>query len=207
MVRYNDEGGPSRSTLGHRITIYLLIFLALFLAYGWLKLYFTGPELGVTTILKVKPKPVIVKETKYSERIPERVECIPVEIKVPDAKAIEELERKYSGNAIGLDLQRSVMLGEYTLPKMPYGGEALVTVEGEKPTLSVLPKKQPFFEWGSLREFGLGFGAGQNGYAWRAKYRQDLFRVGPVMMTGEAAVQGDEARSYWTALIEANIRF
>lgn len=192
------------SVSGIKLSTYGLALVATLAGYGWLKSYLEGPDLQVATIYKFKPKPVVVVETRFSEKIRTVVKEVKVEVKEPTPKQQEKLEQKY-----GLSLDGKDLLGEWQIPKTPYGGDAIIAVGPTgRVEVVVKPKAKPFFELGGRRELGLGLGQTSLGASWKVYYEQDLARVGPVQFSGEAAF-GDrgDGRAQWSAMVKAGVRF
>lgn len=190
-----------------KIVFYAVLLLAILAGYGWLKAYLVGPDLAVTTLYKVKTVPTVVKETKESVRIKEvRVE-VPVYIKVPTEKEKERIEEKYQGSGVDLDVE--TLLGEWFGPKSPWGSSILVTKGADDHVkVTVLPKERPFFQLGGARGIGAGVGQSNLGISWRLFYEQDIVRVGPVWINGEASF-GDlgNGQSHWRVEAKAIVRF
>jgi len=186
---------------------YALILACILLGYGWAKSYLTGPDIQQVTVYRTKPSPKVAPETKASERMQEETRCVQVEVKKPTLKELEAIAKKYEAPKLTINWPDATLLGEYEVPKMPYGGTTAVVVEGTTPTVVTLPKPRPFFELGGMREVGIGVGVGSYSPTWRGKFRQDLLRVGPVIGTIEVSSTGYGSQSYWSALLEANVRF
>jgi hypothetical protein len=191
-----------------KILNYLLILVCILLAYGWAKSYLLGPDPQYTTIYRVKKVPVLVEQTKASEKMEEKEECVQMVVKSPTLEELTDLASKYESPKYTIDWGNVKIIGEYKVPKAPYGGEVVAGVQGDgKPFVIVDPKKPPLFELGGMRELGISYGYGSVNPSWRAKLRQDLFRVGPVIGTAEVSVNGWGSQSYWSAMLEANVRF
>lgn len=193
--------------MARKLLNYLLILVCILLAYGWAKTYLQGPDLVYSTAYRIKRVPVMAEETKRSEKIPEEIRCVQVVTKSPTIKQLEEIARTYEAPEFKIEWPDVTLLGEYKIPDAPYGGTAVVGVQDQQPFVVVKPKERPFFELGGMRELGIAAGVGANGTAWRGKLRQDLFRIGPVIGTAEVAVNGHGHTSYWSAMLEANVRF
>lgn len=194
-----------RSMNAAKLVTYGAILLCLLAGYGWLKAYLVGPDERVSTIYRFKPKPVVVTETKYSEKIRTVVKEVRVEVKVPTEAQKEKLEGRF-GYKLGIGEE---LLGEWNLPRAPYGGTTMVTVKPDgTPTVVTVPNAQPFFELGGMREFGAEYGMTSLGRSWQAFYHQDLLRVGPVWVGGRAAF-GDpgNGKAQWSVMASASVRF
>ena len=190
-----------------RIVLYLLILFSVLSGFGWLKAYLVGPDISVATLYRVKPVATVVRETKESVKIKEVKVEVPVYIKQPDQEQKDKLEKKYEG--AGLDLDLNKLLGEFLIPKSPYGADAVVTLKPDGHVeVTAKPKARPFFEFGGSRAIGGGVGYTNWGQSWRLFYEQDILRVGPVWFSGEASF-GDpgNGKAHWRVEAQAKVRF
>jgi hypothetical protein len=182
---------------------------------GWIKPYLAGPDLAMTTIYRPKPVPVHVETVKWLKKVEtkvvkERIE-IPVEVigDVPLSEA-KRLAEDFHISIPDLQKENRKLVDVLDVPKAPHGGEMALTVNTASGKIDGIfrPKPAPMIEVGGLREAGAEFDPLNN--AVTGYYRQDLLRVGPVVISGRAFVTGPltprNAPTYGAA-IGAAVRF
>lgn len=175
------------------ITIPLLIAIVVgsLVLFGWIKSYVEGPNLALTSLYHPKPVPVKVEKVKWLTKIKTEQVQVPVEVirEVP----VKEAARLDKDFGIKLDLlhaENKELSTVLTVPKAAYGGEMAVIVNtGTGKTDGIFkPNGAPFIEFGGIKEIGLDYNPLSS--AGTVYYRQDLVRVGPVIVNGKAFVSG-----------------
>jgi hypothetical protein len=177
---------PSWLSLG----VLAAIVVGVLFVVGWIKPYLNGPDLALTTIYRPKPVPVRVETVKWLKgdtRVKtERVE-VPVEV-IREVPA--KVEKQLLGFGLSLkDLQakKEELVDVLDVPRAPHGGEMALTVNTETGKIdgTFKPKAAPLIEFGGIRAAGGAFDPIAKrivGY-----YRQDLIRVGPVVVNGRVS--------------------
>jgi hypothetical protein len=182
---------------------------------GWIKPYLNGPDLAVATIYRPRPVAVQVERVKWLNRVEtkivrERVE-VPVEVirEIP-AKEAKRLEDDFHIKVADLQKESRELIDVVAVPKAPHGGEMALTVNTESGKIDGIFRATPapVVEFGGLRELGAELdplNQAVTGY-----YRQDLLRVGPIVVSGRAFVTGPLAPGRvptYGAAIGASVRF
>ncbi len=168
---------------------YAFIVLLGLAAWGWIKPWIEGPDLRFSTITRTRPVPVKVETVRWMTKVAtkikrERVE-VPVEVirEVP-VKVAERLKEGFKVSLPDLRAEGRELVDVLEVPKAPHGGEMALTVQTATGKIDGIfrAKPAPFFEAGGLRELGGGY----NPFSGTAilSYRQDLVRIGPVVVVG-----------------------
>jgi hypothetical protein len=196
-------------------TLLAAVAVGILALVGWIKPYLNGPDLALATIYRPKPVPVKVPEikeiVKYRTQIKtERVE-IPVEVIREVPAKVEKTLLGYGITLKDLQTENKALATVLDVPKAPFGGGMAITVNtlDGKIDGTFLAKQAPFIQFGGIREAGIGFdpiNAAARGY-----YRQDLVRVGPAIVNGEAFVStpiaGGKASANVGVSVNVAVRF
>ncbi len=175
------------------LALLAIIIVAALALVGWIKPYLTGPDLAFTTIYRPKPVPVKVETVKWLTKVKtERVE-IPIEVIRTVTPAQEKRLSEFGIALPQLASEHKQLLRVFDIPKAAYGGELAVTASTESGRVDgvFLPKRAPFIALGGLREAAIDFDVISRKPG--GHYRQDLVRVGPAIVTGEAFVRGGKS--------------
>jgi hypothetical protein len=183
--------------LPHWLSLGLLasIVVGVLAAYGWIKPYLNGPDLALSTIYRPKPVPVKVETVQWMNDVRvvrERV-AVPGGVEVVHDIPPKVAKRLVDDFHISLpDLQKEhrELVDVLDVPKAPHGGEMALTINTETGNVNGIfrPKPAPFIELGGIREAGAAFDPLNK--AVTVSYRQDLARVGPIVISGRAFVTG-----------------
>ncbi len=195
-----------------KLLTYGLIVLGLLAAAGWVKAYF-WPNYELMTISAGPPRvPITVERTKEVVKWKTKVEVREVQVLVPPSdKAEKKIEDKFDVK-LGDGPDELSLLTSVTLPKLPWGGAAIVTADKVGGiAVKVLPDKRPFFQLGGLREVtvygGQAFGDDTGGTLYGVRYRQDILRAGPAVLGGEVAGESVNGRTGGKAAVSISVRF
>lgn len=172
----------------------LTLLMIVGFAWNWYR-----PALGTTT---AAPKPVVKKAqpTRLEEKktapqtvAREVVRRVPISLKVR-----EKIEEKYDvklssatsdsdGTPTSIEPGTIDLLTEVALPALPFGGEAIATLDAAGRTeIKVLPNKRPFFQLGGIRESGVFYDVIRG--AAGAYHEQDVMRTGQVIWSARGFV-------------------
>lgn len=188
----------------HKAVTYGLALLALLTGLGWAKSYLQGPDLSFVTAFKVKPVPVAVTETKWLTKVVhEKVTVLVEVVKYLPPPAAKALKDEFHVTLEQLHAENKSLATVLAVPKAPYGGDMAVTVNigtGKVEGIFV-GHSQPFFALGGLREAGVEYDV--IGRSAQAYYRQDIARVGPVVVGGRASA----SQHGFAASLTASMRF
>lgn len=170
---------------------YALLFTALLAAYGWVKPYVAGPDLATSTIYRPRPVPVKVETVKWLTKVETKVKretvTVPVEVirEVP-AKVDKRLTDDFKITLPDLWEEGRELVDILAVPEAPRGGEMALTVHTSTGRIDGIfrPKPAPFIELGGMREAGVYVDPLNAAVVFN--YRQDLVRLGPVIINGQA---------------------
>jgi len=174
-----------------RWKVYGIAVLAVLLVASHLYVYFQGVEANpYITVSRSVPKWSEAKSTKRWKKAKKvTVPCVNVRAVVPNDHS-QPLGPRPSGDLVGTsksDITFPLLLGEWELDPMPWGGTAQATLDESGDThLATLPNARPFLEVGRLREFAAWYGLGPMGSTWALSYQQDILRLGPAWLRGRA---------------------
>lgn len=188
-------------------------------------------ELAITVAPITAPT---AKRAESWERAPLSPSCPEVTVLRPPARQVARLEREFgvdlsqeprtaaiAENGGGSTSQPEIaagatpsasgrqILGLKTLPRLRYGGEALVTLPpgGGEVELTIKANQRPFAEL--LSEWGAGGMAGvdQDGQRWRGYVFVEPARIGRFYLRGEAGVEGMTSGTGAYAMAGVEVRF
>jgi hypothetical protein len=171
------------------LTLLAAVAVGVLFLVGWIKPYLHGPDLALTTIYRPKPVPVKVETVKWMTKV--KTEKVEVQVEV-----IREVPAKVEKQLLGFGINLKELHAENKelakilgVPRAPHGGEMALTVNTGSGEIEGIfkPKQAPFIEFGGMREVGMDYeplGKVAGGY-----YRQDLVRLGPVIVNGKAFVK------------------
>lgn len=164
------------------------VLLVAGLVWNW---YRPSPT-AVAATAAPRPVPVKAAPTRAVSRAEPQIVVREVVRYVPAPREQRRLEDRYDlklGDAAGeVDL-----LAEVQLPALPDGGTAAVTVDDAgQASVTVMPKRRPFFQLGGIRESGVSFDPLSG--ALGVYHQHDIARTGPVVWNLQAfASQGGVA--------------
>lgn len=168
--------------------------------------------------------PVVLKDTPQAAKMAtETLSCQTVKVLRPTPKEARRIEERFgpilgeivapeptgdSGRAFeGHELEPRI-LALKTVPKAPYGGEALVTLQPSGQTdVTFRANPRPFVEVRGVYGLGGLGGLDSEGRRWRAYGFAEPLRVGRFHLRGEGGVEGrGDGSSGWYALAGAELR-
>lgn len=126
-------------------------------------------------LAKVEKRPVHVSQTERFKGYQTVKVPLDLEIPVVPKKDLGKLAGKYGrpdlvpkksgdGESISGGLGNPVILGEYSIPKLPYGGNALVSAsQGGVVSVDVSPNQKKFFDFDSSWRVRAGVGVDSSG--------------------------------------------
>jgi hypothetical protein len=185
---------------------------ALFLI-GNIKAYL-DPISSMSTIYRPKPVPVKVETVKWLKgdiRVKKEIVNVPVEVirEVP-AKTNKRLEDDFHINVKDLMAEHKALVDVVDVPKAPHGGAMALTIDTDSGKIenTFRPNAAPVIEFGGIREAGAEYNVLQKGVT--GYYRQDLVRIGPVVVGGRVFVTAPLAPgtpASYGASVGASVRF
>lgn len=165
----------------------------------------------ISTLYRAVPTPYLAERSPALRGVETEQKCVPTIVYRPT----EKQESKLGVNVP----DDSDLLTSAEIKPLPYGGKAVVTIP--RPTVeipfpeavvTIVPKKQPFWELTPARSLSgwVGVGGSQGfttGRVIGVELRQGLLRSGPVEwdLRAGALMLGD--RSDWYAAVGATVRF
>ena len=173
-------------------TGWIVVIVVLLGAAGWVKAWYWPTVQTVTrTITETVTVPEIREVVKWKTRIETR------EVKVMEAPA---KEREKAKAREGEDLLTAV-----AIPSAPHGGtaQAWLSEEGETRIL-FRENPAPFVDLGGIREVSAWAGVSDH---YSVAYRQDLGRVGPVVVMARGEVESRHGVVGWSAQAGVGVRF
>lgn len=194
-----------------KIVGWILLVVLSAVVWAWVWDWYHPPQ--DRTVYRYNPAPYTAPRSPILGKVAPTPQCVPTVVYKPTSHEAARIEEKLGG-----ELVPGSLLTLRDVKPMPYGGRIAVvapppTPENPNPEVvtQVFPKKAPFLEWFPSREVSVGYGVGGSGslrQAWLAEFRQDLVRVGPVLLGGRLGIQGfqgDTSRGY--ALLTASVKF
>lgn len=188
---------PTVRRAGALLVAGLVLFLAAMVAKDW---YFPRIE-----YFAVQPPPVVLTETRFSERIREVPVVRTVLVKDPSPSQREKIQARWPD----LNLEKVDLLGELEVPPAPDGGKILSTLDKESgaPSLTFVPAARSFFGFGGKWEVSGGVSWGQYGNSFPLRVSKELLRTGSVQWRAEVETRFSAGEAQTSATILGTWRF
>ncbi len=158
--------------------MYLLLGLTLFFAAGAVKdWYFPDDPYGYGSTALTRQPSQRTLETKVVAKAPHKTLATTVSVPELTPRQTKKIEERY-----GLNLNIDRLLTEVSIPKLPDGGEAAVTLSPDgQTTVTVQPHRPNFLDIGGGFEVGAGMLVDSRlGEGFRLHAAKDLARVGRI---------------------------